>query len=151
MICLIALIVFAFLGLFSVRYRNLTKEAFDCVFRRMTLRPCRSGLDRRIKNKLTKKLMKYPKMAKFTYKHFEGMSWLFTIILFVSLAFSINGMYNYLIFGNCNGESSDDFCVFNPSAAGCGIESCEGDCICPSETSCINNECVEGCSCAHCG
>ena len=56
MICFVALAVFAVMGLFSAKYRPYAKEAFDCVFRRLTLRKCESGLDKRIKSKLTGKI-----------------------------------------------------------------------------------------------
>ncbi len=43
MICIFAFFVFAFLAIFSVTYRPLAKEAFECVFRRITLRPCETA------------------------------------------------------------------------------------------------------------
>ncbi len=65
MFCLIALIVFSILGIFSATHRKLAKEAFDCVFRRITLRPCNTGFDQKIKGKIIGKLLnKSPKLAK---------------------------------------------------------------------------------------
>ncbi len=49
MICLIALFIFAVLGIFSAKYRELSKEAFNCVFRRITLRKCETGFDKKMK------------------------------------------------------------------------------------------------------
>jgi hypothetical protein len=37
MICLIALVVFGIMSIFSVGFRPLAKESFNCVFRRLTL------------------------------------------------------------------------------------------------------------------
>jgi len=113
MICLIALIVAGILGIFSVRYRKLATEAFDCVFRRITLRPCTSGLDRRLKNKIVGAVSrKHIGLAKFIVKYFEILSWFFTILLITSLFFSARGIYFYVVYGNCNGDQGG-FCVFD--------------------------------------
>jgi hypothetical protein len=124
-ICLIALIIFSFLGIFSVRYRRLAKEAFNCVFRRITLRPCETGFNKRMKMKIVSKSFKFsPKLSKVIYKYFEGLSWIFTILLVVSLVVSANGIYNLTTYGTCDPHSTE--CVFNPSAGlSCGSEHCE--------------------------
>ncbi len=114
MICLIALVVFSVMGIFSVKYRQLSAKAFDCVFRRMTLRPCQSGLDRQVKTSLIgffsrKNIM----LARFVARYFEILSWAFTILMLLSFVFSIRGVYFYVVYGNCNGANSDDFCVFD--------------------------------------
>ena len=68
MICFIAMIVFGILGIFSAKYRIIAKEAADCVFKRLTLRKCDSGLDKRLKNQISGKLAKKkPKLARFLY------------------------------------------------------------------------------------
>jgi heme/copper-type cytochrome/quinol oxidase subunit 2 len=104
MICIIALVVFGVLSIFSVSHRSLAKEAFDCVFRRVTFRPCTSGLDKRLKSNITGKLMKRsPKVAGQVYKHFELISWFFTILMIVSLIVSARGVYFLARYGNCNG------------------------------------------------
>ena len=115
MICIIALIVFSILAIFSARYRPIAAEAFDCVFRRVTLRKCTSGLDKRLKSQITGKLMKKsPKTGRFIYKHFEFISWIFTIILILSIVQSGISVYNFIAYGNCNGKESDEFCIFDP-------------------------------------
>jgi len=114
MICIIALPVFLILGIFSVRYRILAKEAFECVFRMATFRKCNSKLDQRIKTKITGKILKYhPGTARFFFKNFEILSWIFTIAMIASLVFSAIGVYNYVAYGNCNGPGSTAFCIFN--------------------------------------
>jgi len=119
MICFIALIVFGILGIFSVKYRQIAKEAFDCVFRRITFRKCESSLDQRLKSQITGKLIKHnPKLAGFVYKRFEIISWIFTIILILSIVYSAWGLYNYAVYGNCNGKQSTSFCVFNQLLTG---------------------------------
>jgi protein-disulfide isomerase len=114
MICFVALFVFAVLAIFSAKYRPLAKEAFDCVFKRITLRPCESGLDERIKATLVSSVFsKSPKAAAALNKHFELFSWALTIIMIVSLAYSAIGIYNWWAYGNCNGPDQTGFCVFN--------------------------------------
>jgi len=114
MICLIALVVFGILGIFSVTYRKIAIEAFDCVFRRLTIRKCTSGLDKRLKGQITGKLMKKsPKFAGFTFKYFEFISWFFTIIMIISFVYAGMGAYNFIMYGNCNGENSQEACIYN--------------------------------------
>lgn len=114
-ICIIALPVFAILGLFSLRYRILAGEAFRCLFETIQLKPCNSGLDVRIKSKFTAKLMWWPSFARFFYKYFTILSWVFVVLMIVSAGFSGYGLYNYIKYGNCNGENSGAFCIFNPT------------------------------------
>lgn len=113
-ICFVALIVFAILGIFSATHRIIAKEAFECVFLKMTLRPCKSGLDRRLKSQITGKLLrKNPKAGKFVFKHFELISWIFTIIMIVSMIYSAVSIYNYAVYGNCEGQDATGVCIYN--------------------------------------
>ncbi len=125
MICIIALVVFGILGIFSAKYRTVAKEAFDCVFKRITLRKCTTGLDKRMKSQITGKFMrKHPGLGKVLYKHFEAISWIFTIVLILSLGYSAYSIGNLFIYGNCNGPIPDAFCVFDPFVSGGHVESC---------------------------
>lgn len=118
MICIIALVVFAILAIFSATYRPLALEAFDCVFRRVTLRKCQSGLDKRIKKKILGGVMKKtPRLGLFLYKYIEVFSWIFIIITIWSFIFIGISGYNYYLYGNCNGPESNDFCIFDPVGA----------------------------------
>lgn len=112
-ICIIALPVLAVLGLFSLRYRILAWEAFHCLFRTVAFKPCNTGLDNRIKSKFTAKLMWWPAFARFFYKNFALLSWIFVILTLLSVAGTGYGLYNYFVYGNCNGPDSPAFCVFN--------------------------------------
>ncbi len=135
MICLIALVAFGILGIFSAKYRQLAKEAFNCVFRRITLRRCETGFDKRMKAKITGKVMpRSPKTAGFVFRHFEAISWAFTILMIASIVLSAQGVYNYAVYGNCNGRYNNGFCVFNPLGS--------------SNISCSSEHCaMEGCTC----
>ncbi len=136
-VCFIALFVFAVMGIFGVRYWKLAIEAFDCVFRRVTFRPCTSKLDERIKAKLVSKALsgRMPALARLINMYFEAISWAFVIITAASLFFAVWGTYNYAAYGNCNGPHSNEFCVFNPMAG-------------PGNVSCGSAHCAaEGCTC----
>ncbi|MFH1916239.1 MAG: thioredoxin domain-containing protein [Nanoarchaeota archaeon] len=114
MLCIIALIIFGILGIFSASYRKIAIEAFDCVFRRITFRKCRTNLDARLKSQLIGKVMrKSKKSGRFLYKYFEVFSWIFLILLVASMVAIGYGLYNYAKYGNCNGPESDQFCIFN--------------------------------------
>lgn len=114
MICLLALVVFGILGIFSAAYRKIALEALDCVFRRLTIRKCTSGLDKRLKSQITGRIMRRnPRLARFAYKNFEAISWFFTILLIISLIYTGLGAYNFIVYGNCNGKNSQEFCVYN--------------------------------------
>ncbi len=112
MLCFLALIVFAVLSLFSAKYRPLAKEAFKCVFLKMTLRPCEGALDVRLKAETTKLFMFYPPLASAIFKHFELFSILLTLLTIVSFGYSLYGIYSYVVYGNCNGPDSNGFCIF---------------------------------------
>jgi hypothetical protein len=149
MICLIALGVFSVTGIFSATHRQLAKEAFDCVFRRMTLRKCSTGFDEKMKMKLTGKLIgRSPLLARKLHQHFELVSWALTFTLIISLSFSVMGAYNLAVYGSCDPHGTD--CVFNPGVLTCGSEECEiNGCDCES-TGCeepLYNACQGKCDC----
>lgn len=147
MICVIALIVFSILSIFSVRYRSLTKEAFDCVFRKVTFRKCRTNLDERIRGQVSGKLIRRnPAIGRIVFKHFSIISWIFVIITIVSLLLVVNSGYNWVRYGNCNGQGSEEFCIFDGligDEAGCEIPGCDHSCDCTDTTQCSG--CTKGC------
>lgn len=113
MICFIALFVFGVLSIFSAKYRPFAKQAFDCTFRRLTLRPCNTTLEEEVKSKTVAALLaRNEKLAHFTNKYWEAISWAFTLILFASLAFTLLGIVNFIYYGNCNGPDSTGFCIY---------------------------------------
>ena len=117
MICLLSLIVFSFLGIFSAKYRELAAEAFLCVSDRVRREPCSTNLDDRVKATVISKIMdKSPRTAKFVNKHFAKISWLFVILLIASATLAINGTVNYLLYGNCNGPGATGGCTIDKLA-----------------------------------
>jgi hypothetical protein len=144
MICVVALFVFAVLGLFSAGYRSLAREAFNCVFLRMTLRPCDTGFDRKMKMKLVGKLMtKNRKIAGFVFRHFELLSWGFTAIFFASLIITANSIYNLAVYGTC--DPVNNICIFSPQKPECtcvpGVTTCETAADCGPDCTCIEGKC----------
>ncbi|MFH1956392.1 MAG: thioredoxin domain-containing protein [Patescibacteria group bacterium] len=115
MLCIIALIFFAFLGIFSATHRALAKEALDCVLRRITLRPCNTGFNEKIKGRIIGKLLNRSVLAARVFnKHFELISWIFIILSLTSAFYVVRGGYNYYLYGSCNGLNQSGFCVFDP-------------------------------------
>ena len=122
MICFVALFVFAILGLFSVKYRSYFFEAFDCVLRKATLRKCTTSFDKKMKMKVSARVSKFNKpLGSFVFKNFDVLSWILTIIMVISLIWSFYvafmGIYNYFIYGNCDGPNSNAVCVYNAVAS----------------------------------
>jgi hypothetical protein len=105
-ICIVALVVFSILGIFSGHYRGLAKDAFKCVYRMATFRPCDVQLETKIKTKITSKLMIVLPLSRFFYKYFKQISWVFTISFFASLFYSAYGIYNLLAIGRCDPNST---------------------------------------------
>ena len=107
MACLVALIIFSFLGIFSISYRKLAKEALDCLFRKFSLRPCEADFQLKIKSKVIGYFArKNFKGTNFIYRQYETLvsvfSLIFLIIFLVSGYFSGRGLYNLIVYGYCD-------------------------------------------------
>jgi hypothetical protein len=125
-ICLVALLVFGVLGIFSVKYRSYAKEAFRCVSRRLTLRPCEGAFDQKLRGKITGKILKRsPALARAVHRHFEAISWTFTILLITSAAWTGYSAFNLVTFGSCDPASPG--CVFSYEGS-CSISCQPCDC-----------------------
>ncbi len=112
MLCFIALFVFAALSVFSAKYRPFARRALDCVLRKMTLRPCETGLDEEIKAKSLSWLVGIsPSAAGAINRHFAAVSLVFTLLFFASMIYTAIGIYNFIIYGNCNGAEGG-FCIY---------------------------------------
>jgi len=117
MLCFIAMFVFGVLGVFSVKYRKLAKESFICTFRLMTLRPCQSDFDQKMKVSILAGLIKFPKFARFVNKNFKVISVIMVVLFFITLALSIfytaEGLYYLATTGTCSPEHPE-YCIFTP-------------------------------------
>jgi hypothetical protein len=85
----------------SAKYKQLARDALRCVAKTLTLSPCDVGLEQRIKGKVTAKLLSAPRLARFVYRHFTAISWLFTLTFFTSLIYTVYAMYNFFVYGSC--------------------------------------------------
>jgi protein-disulfide isomerase len=116
MFCFASLIVLGFLSLFGAKYRSLAGEAFDCVSKRVTLRPCVTGFDVKIKSTILSALLsKSPTLARQVRKHFEVISFGFVFLFLASLIWSVRGGYLFWATGSCNGLNQSGYCAFDPS------------------------------------
>lgn len=114
MFCVLSLIVFSIMGLFSATHRQLAKEALACVFRRITIRPCNTVFDKKIKAKILGKLLnKHPKLAKNINRFWEVISWFLVIIFFLSLFFSTQTLYNLARYNTCNPQNPSSCVLTN--------------------------------------
>jgi hypothetical protein len=106
--CIIALFVFSFLSIFSARHRALALEALKCTFRKMTRRPCDTGLDDRIKAGLVSGVFGWsPPAARFVNMHFEALSWVFVILTLGSAIVTAQGLYNFYEHGSCDPQNPE--------------------------------------------
>lgn len=132
-LCIIAFFVFAVMSIFSAKYRPMAREAFGCVFKTITLKPCDTGLDDRIKADVVSRLLKVsPVAARFTNRHFTFISWIFVLLTLASFVYSAYGMYNFYFFGNCDGPNSTQACILNDLTGDYGRFSEPTDLIAPT-------------------
>ncbi|MCL2110502.1 DsbA family protein [Microgenomates group bacterium] len=123
--CIIAFIVLGIISIFSAAHRALAREAFDCVFRRVTFRPCNTGFQEKIKASFTSRfVVRAPWLARFINKYFEVLSWVVMIITLGSLFWAGRGLYNFVRFGSCNGLNDTGLCVLDPAGSHNQITSC---------------------------
>lgn len=116
MFCIVAFIVLSIIGVFSASHRTLAKEAFDCVFRRITFKPCNTGFKEKIQAQLTGQLLlKSVPVARFVNKHFEVLSWILFISTILSIFWTGKGLYNFYMYGSCNGLNKSGFCALDPT------------------------------------
>lgn len=113
--CIVAMVVFGVLGIFSAKYRTYAREAFRCAARLATLRSCNTQFDEMMKAKITAKLItRSPRLGKFVYTRFSTISIVFAIAMFASLGYTAYSVYNLAVFGTCD-PTHPEQCVFNPA------------------------------------
>lgn len=129
--CILALIVFGILGIFSASHRALAKEAFSCVFRRITFRPCNTGFQEKIKGRILGKLIKRSVFwTRVVNKNYELISWIFFILFIGSTAWVLVGGYNFYVYGSCNGLNQSGFCAFDPKGENNKVSDIGGEVFC---------------------
>lgn len=139
MFCIAALVVFSILGIFSATHRQYAKRALDCVFRRVTLRPCNTGFSEEVRSRILARLLgRSVWAAKMFNKYFEVFAWLFMIAMVASTIWTAQGLYRYYLYGSCNGLNSTGFCAFDPTGANNKVSSMQA-----SDNTCSLNSASE--------
>jgi hypothetical protein len=101
-LCLVALVVFSVMSIWSAKYRKLAKESFKCVTKTLMLSPCDMAFEQKVKAKVTAKLLNIsPTLARGFYQNFRIFAWGFTASFFVSLFITGYSFYNYAVYGSC--------------------------------------------------
>jgi protein-disulfide isomerase len=129
MFCIVAFVILSILGIFSATNRQLAKEALDCVFRRVTLRPCNTGFDEKMKAKILGSVINRSETAaRIINKSFEPLSWVFFVLLLGSSIWSVRGLYLFYVSGSCNGLNQTAFCVLDPTGKDNQVSSIDTGC-----------------------
>ncbi|MFB6166827.1 MAG: hypothetical protein ABEJ62_01020 [Candidatus Nanohaloarchaea archaeon] len=117
MICVISLIVFGILGIFSASHRETALEAWECVKSTLRNEPCDTGLDDRMKASVVGRALDlHPSLGRFVNRYFRVLSWILLILLVVSGLLAAQGAYNWAVYGNCNGPNAEEGCTLNALA-----------------------------------
>jgi len=142
-LCVFLLPVFAILAIFSATYRDLTVQAFRCVFLKATFRPCDTTLDSKIRTSVVAPFLKmHAPTGKFVYKYFTLFSWIFVLSFIGLFGYLSYGGYNYYLYGNCNGAGGG-FCVFDPTGEHSGTSSVNAECRVAADISSLNMQAID--------
>ncbi len=129
MFCIATFIVLSIISIFSASHRALAKEAFECVFRRITLEPCNTGFSEKMKAQILGTLLtRSAKLARFVNKNFELLSWVLFISTVASIFWTGKGLYNFYMYGSCNGLNKSGFCALDPTGANNKVSQVGGSC-----------------------
>ncbi len=102
------------MSIFSAKYRPLARESFSCVFRTVMMKPCDTGMDERIKTEVVSGVLKYsPGAARIINHHFVALTWVIVVLSVASFAYSTVSVYNFYLYGNCDGPQSVEACIIN--------------------------------------
>ena len=110
MLCILAfivfLILFPILGFFP-EYRVYFKRSWECVFKKITLKPCDINLGEELKNKFIGSIFKLsPKFASFLDKTFTFWAFLFVIINIWSLGYVGIAGLNLWVHDTCTPDNA---------------------------------------------
>lgn len=129
MFCIASFIILSIIAIFNAAYRDLAKEAYDCVFRRITFKPCNTGFKEKMKAKLAGKLLtRSVRAAKFFNRHFELLSWIFFLLTVGSIFWAGKGLFNFYMYGSCNGLNKSGFCALDPKGENNKVSQAGGSC-----------------------
>jgi protein-disulfide isomerase len=139
MFCIVSAIILSILGIFSASNRQLAREALDCVFHRITFRPCTTGFDEKMKAKILGVVInRSERFARFLNKYFEALAWIFFVLLLSASIMFVRGLVLFYTTGSCNGVNSTAFCVFDPTGENNQTSSAVAGGACPVPTNTAN-------------
>jgi len=129
MFCIVAFIILSIIAIFNAAYRELAKEAYDCVFRRITFRPCNTGFKEKMKAKISGQLLnRSVRMARFFNHNFELLAWIFFLLTVGSIFWTGKGLFNFYMYGSCNGLNKSGFCALDPKGENNKVSQAGGSC-----------------------
>lgn len=89
-LCLVALVVFSVMSIWSAKYRRLAKEAFKCVTKTLMLSPCDMAFEQKVKAKVTAKLLNIsPTLARGFYQNFRIFVGIYRHFLCITIHYSV--------------------------------------------------------------
>jgi len=116
--CIVAIVVFGVLGIFSAKYRTYFFQSLECIRKTLQFKPCEMEFDKKMRAKATGRLARYPKLAGFVYRHFTLISWILIILMIISLVFTVEAIFNLVVYGTCNPLDPSQ-CVFTSQQMSC--------------------------------
>lgn len=120
MFCIAAFIVFAVLAIFSASFRPLATQAWHCVVRRVTFRPCDISFGEEMKGKLVGKLIfTHPRLARFINRWIDWLSFVFVALSIWSLVYVANAGLNLWVYDTCDPRSAESCSL---SGEACGVD-----------------------------
>ncbi|HJV36105.1 DsbA family protein [Geomonas sp.] len=127
MFCIISFLILAVMGIFSASSRELAKQAWGCVFRRVTLRPCTTGFDERMKSRILGSVINRSETAaRLLSRNFELLSWTMFVLMVASTLFAARGVYLFYVTGNCSGSEEAAFCLLDPTGENVKVSAVPG-------------------------
>ncbi len=120
MFCIAAFLVFGILAIFSATYRPLAKQAWHCVLRRVSFRPCDIDFSEEVRGRLIGKLVfRHPRLARFLDRWLDWISFAFVVLsVWSALYLAVAGL-NLWVYGTCN-PSNVESCSLSGEA--CGVD-----------------------------
>ncbi len=120
MFCIAAFLVFGILAIFSATYRPLAKQAWHCVLRRVSFRPCDINFSDEVRGRLIGKLVfRHPRVAKFLDRWLDWISFAFVALSVWSVLYLAVAGLNLWVYGTCN-PGNVESCSLSGEA--CGVD-----------------------------
>lgn len=120
MFCIAAFIVLGILSIFSARHRVLAKQAWACVIRRVTLRPCDSNFKETTKAALLSRIAhKGPHVIRAADIALDMAAFAVLLLTVWSLFVAVKSGINLYVYGTCNPS--------NASSCSLGAQACSID------------------------